>query len=964
MNESQWSSYTELRDILDTFGEASVFTDATGQILLWNNAAERLLGYTSLEALGKQLSILLPEMAGIAVTDQTFQMNLGAKWGKPLVVKVSVVTIISAHGPITVYHFVYKNLEEFATATLDALSANVCVLDTHGTIVTVNRTWREFAAANQCAPDAVSEGTNYLAICETAAGPHSEEALPFATGIRSVIAGECAFFSLEYPCHSPAMKRWFTGSVTPLVNGPRGWVVIAHENITQRKLAEEALRESEAQNSFLANLLSSSDQPFAVGYLDGGIGYFNTACERVIGYSRDELTVMDWRALTPPEWHAMEAEKMEELLRTGMPVRYEKEFFHKNGTRIPMEVLVHLKRFNDGTPDSYYAFFTDLTAQKQVEAALRSSEERLQALINQSPIGIVIGDLAGNILETNPAYEKMLGYTAEELKGKFFAELTYPDDVQAQLHYMAKTRAGENNPFEMDKRYICKDGRIIWSHFVGVPFLDDKGHVTMGLALINDITERKLSQDALYESEERFRALTENSLAGIYVIQAGRFTYVNPALAAMLRYDRDELVGASFLFPIHPEDQSFVTQNVNNRLAGEPMLAGLTRLRAYCKDGEIRILEVLGTRIELGGQPMIMGTALDITERIQYEDELRRGNLYHRNLLEVSPDALVTIGLDGKIMDVNRATEQATGYSREQLIGTEFASYFTEPDLAREGYQQAFRKGLVRNYELKLHHRDGRVTSVIYNASIYHDESGGIAGVFAAARDITERKHSEDLLRRLTAKLYRVQHEERRRIAIELHDSVAQTLTAVRIKLGILHRTIGDDVATQLEAVTELVLSAITDIRSIVSELSPVELYELGLHDALELAAEQIGQRYGISVLLQAPSSDIDLLNEDRRIFLLQAIRELLRNAGKHAACKNVAINIRREGRIITVSVTDDGTGFIQLPESFSESQESGFGLPSIREGLRRYGASLLDISSVMPQGTKVTFKLKLDSAE
>lgn len=134
-------------------------------------------------------------------------------------------------------------------------------------------------------------------------------------------------------------------------------------------------------------------------------------------------------------------------------------------------------------------------------------------------------------------------------------------------------------------------------------------------------------------------------------------------------------------------------------------------------------------------------------ERDRAADGLRRAGAYTRSLIEASLDPLVTIGSDGTITDVNAATEAATGYARTALIGTDFSEYFTEPERARAGYEQVFRDGFVRDYALELRQRDGRVMSVLYNASVYRDETGKVLGVFAVARDITERKRAEDLIR-------------------------------------------------------------------------------------------------------------------------------------------------------------------------------------------------------------------------
>jgi PAS domain S-box-containing protein len=163
-------------------------------------------------------------------------------------------------------------------------------------------------------------------------------------------------------------------------------------------------------------------------------------------------------------------------------------------------------------------------------------------------------------------------------------------------------------------------------------------------------------------------------------------------------------------------------------------------------DGSIRHILAIRHPVlnEAGDVVKLVGTVVDITDRKRGEEALRLSNAYNRSLIEASLDPLVTIGPDGRITDVNAATESATGRSRGELIGTDFCDYFTEPANARAGYEQVFREGMVRDYPLELRHRDGRVMSVLYNASLYRDESGEVVGVFAAARDITERKRAEE----------------------------------------------------------------------------------------------------------------------------------------------------------------------------------------------------------------------------
>jgi PAS domain S-box-containing protein len=172
-------------------------------------------------------------------------------------------------------------------------------------------------------------------------------------------------------------------------------------------------------------------------------------------------------------------------------------------------------------------------------------------------------------------------------------------------------------------------------------------------------------------------------------------------------------------------------------------------------DGQIRVLHALCHPIMApeGRLIAVRGTTQDVTERVEAEKAVRHANAYNRSLLEASLDLLVTIAPDGKITDVNTATEKATGRLRQELIGADFSDYFTQPEKARSGYQQVFKEGWMHDYELEVRHRDGSTIPVLYNASVYRDEGGEVVGVFAAARDITNRKRAEEEVRRLNEEL-------------------------------------------------------------------------------------------------------------------------------------------------------------------------------------------------------------------
>src|SRR5208337_4401636 len=205
--------------------------------------------------------------------------------------------------------------------------------------------------------------------------------------------------------------------------------------------------------------------------------------------------------------------------------------------------------------------------------------------------------------------------------------------------------------------------------------------------------------------------------------------------------------GWGWVDSLHPEDRERTRAVWSVAVRARSVYETEYRIRK--SDGEYRHFAVRGAPVLQadGSVREWVGTCTDITTRKRAEEALRRASAYNRRLLEASLDPLVTIGPDGKITDVNEATEAVTGYPRADLIGKDFADYFTNPQAAREGYERVFREGFVRDYLLEIRHRDGHTVPVLYNAAIYRDEAGGVAGVIAAARDITARKRAEAGLR-------------------------------------------------------------------------------------------------------------------------------------------------------------------------------------------------------------------------
>jgi len=356
----------------------------------------------------------------------------------------------------------------------------------------------------------------------------------------------------------------------------------------------------------------------------------------------------------------------------------------------------------------------------------------------------------------------------------------------------------------------------------------------------------------------------------------------------------------------------------------------------------------------------------EVTRRTLAEEALRMASLYARGLLEASLDPLITISPEGKITDVNKATELITGVAREQLIGTDFSNYFTEPKKAQEGYEQVFAQGFVTNYPLTIRHCDGQLTDVLYNAAVYKNEAGQVQGVFAAARDITERKQAEkkiladqEQLRSLTTELILTEERERRAIAAALHDSLGPLLAFSKRELGTIQKSASAGIMGTLDNVRDYISQAIDQTRTLTFDLSPPTLYTFGLEHAIEELTERFSKKGKLKCVLKN-SDPIIPPTDDIKILLYRSVRELFVNIAKHAQAKSVQVNLSMVGNsIIKITVEDDGVGFDMTDIDPRTGKSSGFGLFSIHQRLTHVGGQF-DIQSEKDKGTKVILLVPL----
>jgi len=355
---------------------------------------------------------------------------------------------------------------------------------------------------------------------------------------------------------------------------------------------------------------------------------------------------------------------------------------------------------------------------------------------------------------------------------------------------------------------------------------------------------------------------------------------------------------------------------------------------------------------------------IDITERKQAEKALKMASLYNRSLIEAALDPLVTISADGKVMDVNRATELVTGVSRENLIGSDFSNYFTNPPKAKEGYEEVFSKGFVRDYPLAIRHTSGRVTEVLYNATVYRDEAGKVQGVFAVARDITERKRAEEALkesekqlRYLSSQLMTAQESERRRVARELHDGLGQILTAIKFRVESFLQEISKSrmkiKAKSLEAVIPMVQESVREIRRIQTDLRPSILDDLGILSTISWFCREFQNTYSHIRIEKEIDIREENVPESLKMVIYRIMQEALNNISKHGQADLIHLAFRKSGGGLELSIQDNGQGFDLAEVLSAEGSRQGLGLSSMRERADHSGGSLL-IESAKGKGTLI----------
>ncbi len=576
-----------------------------------------------------------------------------------------------------------------------------------------------------------------------------------------------------------------------------GYLLIGTDN-SARKQAEEALLKAGALQSAIFN--SANFSSIATD-AKGVIQIFNVGAERMLGYTAAEVT----NSITPaeisdPQEVIARAKALSQELGTsiapgfealvfkasrGIEDIYELTYIRKDGSRFPAVVSVTALRDAEKVIIGYLLIGTDNTARKQAEEALLKAGALQSAIFNSANFSSIATDAKGVIQIFNVGAERMLGYTAAEVTNSITpAEISDPQEVIARAIALSqelgtpiapgfealvfKASRGIEDIYELT--YIRKDGSR-FPAVVSVTALRDADKIIIGYLLIGtDNTARKQAEEALLKAGALQSAIFNSAnFSSIATDAKGVIQIFNVGAERMLGYTAAEVMNSITPAEISDPQEVITRAKALSQELGTQIAPGFEALvfkasrgiediyeLTYIRKDGSRFPAVVSVTALRDAEKVIIGYLLigtDNTARKQVEAEqkkldqrLRDQQFYTRSLIESNIDALITTDPSGIITDGNKQMEALTGCTRDELIGAPFKNYFTDPERAEAAIKLVLSEKKVTNYELTARARDGKQTVVSYNASTFYDRDRTLQGVFAAARDVTERKSFEQAL--------------------------------------------------------------------------------------------------------------------------------------------------------------------------------------------------------------------------
>jgi PAS domain S-box-containing protein len=519
-----------------------------------------------------------------------------------------------------------------------------------------------------------------------------------------------------------------------------------------RRAQEEALAASEA--NYRAIFEASEDAIFLHDYESGAILDVNPKACSTFGYGREEMRRLSVGQLSgnePPYTNEEALRLIREVRETGGPLRFEWRRRNKDGSMHWDEVT--LKKVDIAGRPHVMAMTRQITERKSAVQALQASEEQYRAIFNASADSLVLRDADFRVVDVNPAYEKMSGRSREEALGRGTLTMSPPELTEYVRGLHARALAGEPVMFEALARR--KDGSRFNIETRGVPILHQgRPHV---LYIGRDITARKSEEDLLRASEEQYRAIFDASADALVLWDSDmKRVDINPAYERIYGYSRAEVLDPAYGDRVPAQYAERRRDLVRRTLAGERCHAELETMR---KDGSRIQVEVRTIPIQHRGRPHVLAITRDVTERKRAEEAVRASEEQYRAIFNASDDALVLRDANARVVDVNPAFLEISGYTRDEVIH-QTRWIFAVPEMSGLGSEMHRRviAGESVRFEIQGRRKDGTLLDIEMRAVPIRYR--GEPHALGMARDITAQKRAEAERAQLEGQLRQAQKME------------------------------------------------------------------------------------------------------------------------------------------------------------------------------------------------------------
>jgi PAS domain S-box-containing protein len=534
----------------------------------------------------------------------------------------------------------------------------------------------------------------------------------------------------------------------------------AQESMVEAQSHQEALRQSEERFRSLVKDV----RDYAIIMLDqqGCVASWNEGAERIFGYSAEEIIGEHISIFHTEE--DVRNDHPEEVLRVAAAEGgYEGEGLRvcKDGTRFWASVVITALTDDEGNLRGFSNVERDITERKRAEEALKESERRYRTLVEQMPAITYVQEPIESstpkaITYISPQYETILGYlpNSEVMDEAHWLRTLHPEDRERVLAEEVRTdETGE--PFKVEYRIVARDGRVAWVRDEATLVRDEEGHPLYWLGVRFDVTEQKRAEEALRESERKFRTLVEQIPAITYIeaVDHGErrtdLLYISPQVTDVFGYSPEEWTADSGLFErlLHPDDRERVlAEDIRTDITEEPFSV---EYRQFTRDGRIIWLsdEAILVRDEMGRPLYWQGVVHDITDQKRIEDALRQSEELYRTVVEQAAESIYIVDVETRrIHEANAAFHDSLGYSPEELEEmTLYDIVAHDRESVDANIERIVQKGHYTIGERRYRRKDGSLMEV--EVSVSAISYGGREAMCIVAHDVTERKRMENSLR-------------------------------------------------------------------------------------------------------------------------------------------------------------------------------------------------------------------------